>query len=119
MLRITVYDDHSGWRMQLEGKLAGIWAKQAADTWHAAQTAGKPVEIDLTGVTVVDAAGVELLKAMKQSGARFQARGVEMKALVGEMNSAPNESTRCWVRHLFGAFVLGICIAALRAKFRL
>ena len=101
MLRITVHDDDSRWRMQLEGKLAGVWAQQAADAWRAAKTAGKPVEIDLTGVTVVDAAGVELLNEMKQSGAHFHAKGVEMKALVGEMNARPNASTRCWVRHLF------------------
>src|SRR5579863_5584288 len=107
MLRITVHDDEAGWRMQLEGKLAGAWVKQAADAWQAAKTSGRTVEIDLTGVTVVDAAGVELLQSMKQAGAHFQAKGVEMKALVGEMAG----SAECkWVRHLFGAVLLAAVI---------
>ena len=102
MLRITVHDDADGWRMQLEGKLAAAWAKQAGDTWRSARPAGKPVEIDLTGVTVVDEAGLELLRAMKQSGARFRARGVEMEAVLCDVANAPSRQSMCgWVRHLF------------------
>ena len=108
MLRITVHDDAAGWRMQLEGKLAAEWARQAAETWHA-RPAARQVEVDLTGVTVVDEAGVELLQVMKQSGARFRAKGVEMQALVGQMASAsPGESKCAWVRHLFGILVLAL-----------
>jgi outer membrane protein len=114
MLRITLHDDDACWRMQLEGKLAGAWVRQAGETWRSAQPAGKPVEIDLTGVTAVDEAGVELLKAMKQAGARFRARGIEMKALVGEMTSSSSGQPSCaWVRHLFGILVLALGAGAL------
>ena len=114
MLRITLHDDDACWRMQLEGKLAAAWARQAGDTWRAARPAGRPVEIDLTGVTVVDEAGVELLKAMKQSGARFRARGVEMQALLGQMAGAPSAESPCaWVRHVFGILVLALGAGAL------
>jgi outer membrane protein len=117
MLRITVHDDDACWRMQLEGKLAGVWARQAGDTWRSAQPA-KPVEIDLTGVTAVDEAGVELLKAMKQAGARFRAKGVEMQALVGEVAKPSGQSGCAWVRHLFGALVLvlGVGVLSLHAQ---
>ncbi len=118
MLRITVHDDAAGWRMQLEGKLAATWVQQAAETWRV-RPAGTPVEVDLTGVTVVDEAGVELLQAMKQAGARFRAKGVEMQALVGQMASAsPGESKCAWVRHLFGVLVLvlGAGTLSLRAQ---
>lgn len=114
MLRITVHASEAVWRMQLEGKLAGAWAKQAADTWRSAQPSGSPVEIDLTGVTVVDEAGLELLKAMKQSGAHFHAKGVEMKAMVGEMASAPSCESVCgWVRHLLAILILVIAFGPL------
>ena len=114
MLRITVHDDDACWRMQLEGKLAGVWAQQAGETWRSAQAAGKALEIDLTGVTAVDEAGVELLKAMKQAGARFRAKGVEMKALVGEMTSPSSGQSPCaWVRHLFGILLLAVGLGSL------
>ncbi len=118
MLRITVHDDESGFRMQMEGKLAAAWVTQAADAWSAAQDAGKPVEIDLTGVTAVDEAGVNLLKSMKQAGASFRAKGVEMKALLGEMIGETPGGRRCdsacgWVRHLFPVLLLAATFGSL------
>ena len=110
MLRITVDDGQARWRIRLEGKLAAAWVKQAADTWHAAQTAGRLVEVDLTGVTVVDEAGLELLRAMKQSGAQFRAKGVEMEALVGEVAKESGKSSCGWVRHLFAVFFLAVVV---------
>jgi outer membrane protein TolC len=82
MLRITIHDQGGKRRMQLEGKLAGAWVKEADDAWRCATTAGSALEIDLTGITWVDCAGEQLIAQMKHSGARFIARGVVIKALV-------------------------------------
>jgi len=102
MLRITVHDEESRWRMQLEGKLAGAWARQAAETWRSANPAGKPVEIDLTGVTVIDDCGLNLLREMKKSGAHLHTRGVKMSAVIGEVDGPSSGTSPCgWVRHLF------------------
>ena len=45
----------------------------------------KQIEVDMREVTVVDAAGRELLAAMHQAGSRVVAEGVEMTALVDEV----------------------------------
>ncbi|HUA60446.1 MAG TPA: TolC family protein [Verrucomicrobiae bacterium] len=118
MLRITVDDDQPRWRMRLEGKLAAAWVTQAADAWRTARTAGRVVEVDLTGVTVVDAEGLELLRAMKESGAQLRAKGVEMEALVGEMSKDPCKSSCGWVRHLFAILLLAMLagVASLPAQ---
>ena len=108
MLRITIHDGDT-WRMQLEGKLAGVWVKEAGETWRSARPVGKPVEIDLTGVTMVDESGVELLQAMKASGAHLRASGVEKQALLRNLTSG--ESGCGWVRHLVGMLVLVIVLA--------
>ena len=102
MLRITIHDEGALWWMQLEGKLAGASVQHAGEAWRSARIEGKPVEIDLTAVTMVDEAGLELLKAMKQSGARLRTKGVEMNALVGQIGSGSSGKPACgWVRHLF------------------
>ena len=84
MLRITVQDNDQMWRMQIEGKLAGVWVTEAEAVWNSAP-ASKVREIDLKGVTCVDGAGEALLKAMSQSGARLIAAGVRMSSLVEEI----------------------------------
>ena len=95
MLRITVHQDQASWRLQLEGKLAGPWVDEAAATWRSAALDGRALEVDLTGVTSVDGEGWALLRALHRAGARFIAKGVEMNALVREMNGRQS-CTRGW-----------------------
>ena len=86
MLRITVHQDQRSWRLQLEGKLAAAWADEAAATWRSATLDKRALEVDVTGVTSVDGEGWALLRALHRAGARFIAKGVEMNALVREIN---------------------------------
>jgi outer membrane protein len=101
VLRITVHQDPTSWRLQLEGKLVGAWAAEAETTWRSATLDGRALEVDLTGVTSVDGEGWALLRALCRAGAHFIAKGVEMNALVREINGK-HSCTRSWrrVRHL-------------------
>lgn len=90
MLRITVHEDSTIWRLSLSGKLAGPWVEETANVWRSAPRAAKQTEIDLKEVTGVDNAGRFLLAAMHRAGARLLAGGVANAALVTEIARGRN-----------------------------
>jgi hypothetical protein len=85
MLRITLQEDGTLWRLHLAGRLAGAWVAETENTWRTALVSGRRVEIDIKEVTGLDEAGRRLLRTMNQEGARLIAKGVAMKALVEEI----------------------------------
>jgi hypothetical protein len=89
MLRITIQEEDTLWRLHLAGKLAGAWVAEAEDAWRSAPLSGKPVEVDMREVTWIDRAGRFLLQAMNQAGARIVAKGLVMEALVEEITGKP------------------------------
>ena len=89
MLRITVQEDDSLWRLHLAGKLAGAWVAETENTWRSAPISGRRLEIDMREVTWIDEAGRRLLQAMNRAGARLIAKGVAMEALVEEITEKP------------------------------
>ena len=89
MLRITVQEDGSLWRLHLAGRLAGAWVAETENTWRSAPVFGRRLEIDMREVTWIDDAGRRLLQAMNQAGARLIAKGVAMEALVEEITAQP------------------------------
>ena len=89
MLRITVQEDATLWRLHLSGKLAGAWVAETEDTWREAPVSGRRVEVDLRELTWIDEAGRRLLQAMNQAGARFIAKGVAVEALIEEITGKP------------------------------
>jgi hypothetical protein len=89
MLRITLQEDGTLWRLHLAGRLAGAWVAETENTWRSALVSGRPVEIDMTDVTGIDEAGLSLLRAMNREGARLIAKGVAMEALVEEITGVP------------------------------
>ena len=94
MLRITVQEDGTLWRLHLAGRLAGAWVAETENTWRSAPVSGRPIEIDISEVTGIDEAGRCLLQAMNQAGARFIAKGVAMEALVEEITGKPVRRTQ-------------------------
>jgi hypothetical protein len=94
MLRVTVQENDTLWRLQLSGRLAGAWVAETENTWRSAPVSGRQVEIDMREVTWIDEAGLRLLQAMNEAGARFIAKGVAMKALVEEITGKPVRRTR-------------------------
>jgi hypothetical protein len=89
MLRITVQEDPTLWRLHLSGRLAGAWVAETENAWRSAPVSGKQVEVDLREVMCIDEAGRRLLLAMSQAGARFIAKGVAIEALVEEITGKP------------------------------
>jgi ABC-type transporter Mla MlaB component len=85
MLRITVQETSTIWRLDLSGKLAGPWVAETANIWRLAPRSGKQIEVDLKQVTGVDAAGRVLLTEMHRAGARLVAAGVANSALIAEI----------------------------------
>ena len=94
MLRITVEEDGTLWRLHLSGRLAGAWVAETENTWRSAPVSGGPVEIDMREVTGIDEAGRCLLQAMNQAGARFIAKGVATEALIKEITRKPARRRR-------------------------
>jgi hypothetical protein len=96
MLRITVQEDGTLWRLHLSGRLADAWVAETENTWRSAPVSGRRFEVDLSDVTGIDEAGRRLLRAMNQAGACFFAKGVAMEALVEEITgaSAPERRRR-------------------------
>jgi len=86
MLRITVHEESTVWRLSLSGKLAGPWVAETENVWRAMPRASAQIEIDLKEVTGVDTAGRMLLAAMHRAGAQFVTGGVANSALVSEIS---------------------------------
>jgi hypothetical protein len=97
MLRITIHDAPGSLTFQLEGRLAGPWVREAEDCWQRARTSQrKPVRrVDLTGVTLIDAAGKALLAAAHAQGAELVASGCWMRAIVAEITNTPISDCGC------------------------
>jgi anti-anti-sigma regulatory factor len=76
MLKITLHDTASEFRLKLEGRLAGPWVGELEQCWQTASstTEGRKTVVDLADVDFVDQAGEAVLTRMHE-------RGVE---LVGE-----------------------------------
>ena len=94
MLRITVQEDGTLWRLLLAGRLEGAWVAETENTWRSAPVSGKRVEVDMREVTWIDQAGLRLLEEMNHAGAHFIAKGVATKALVEELTGKPARRRR-------------------------
>jgi anti-anti-sigma regulatory factor len=69
VLRITRDDERStGVTLKLEGRLIEPWASLLEQECAAAESSGREVRVDLSGVTIVEKAGVEALQRLHRSG---------------------------------------------------
>ena len=87
MLKITTQSDPDRVRLKLDGKLAGPWVEELARTWEAT-TGGserRPIVVNLSEVTFIDADGKRLLARMFQQGADFEAGGCMTRCVVEEI----------------------------------
>jgi hypothetical protein len=95
MLRIT-HDDTTGKQgWTLCGRLSGPWVGELRSAWERlGGRSNKTNVVDLTGVISIDEQGEALLRAMKADGARFIARGVDMKHILAHLRSKARPSLR-------------------------
>ena len=91
MLRITIHKDGKICRLELAGKLEGLWVAETEKAWRASLGPDQKAEIDLRQLTSVDNAGRDLLAAFHRSGACLIAEGVWMTTLIGDLTSQPCE----------------------------
>ena len=87
MLKITTLNDPDRIRLKLDGKLAGLWVEELARTWEST-TGGserRPIVVNLSEVTFIDADGKQLLARMFQQGAEFEAGGCMTRCVVEEI----------------------------------
>jgi len=97
MFRITIHEDPGSVTFRLEGKLAGPWVPEAEDCWRRTRVRQrKPVlRFDLTGVTLIDAAGKVFLTAAHAQGVELVASGCLMRAIVAEITHTPISDGGC------------------------
>jgi outer membrane protein len=119
MLRITMHDEATAFRIEFEGRLVGAWAAEAEQAWQRTDTAGRRLDVDLRQVISIDEVGWRLLKAMKASGATFVTEGVGMKHLIEEMTSGSSPARshgRCRLLAVLLVAVLGASTGVARAQ---
>ena len=70
---IYQHDSADTFRFVLKGELAKVEVQQLQCAWETAESIlnGKDLIIEISGVTKVDSAGVELLTRMRESGAQI------------------------------------------------
>ncbi|MCI0459586.1 MAG: hypothetical protein L0Z62_21770 [Gemmataceae bacterium] len=97
MLRITIHDNPGSLTFQLEGRLAGPWVGEAKECWQRIMASQRKhgLRFDLTGVTLIDAAGKAFLAAAHAQGAELVASGCLMRAIVAELTGAPLSDCGC------------------------
>jgi|GEM_PF-2113512 len=88
MLRITVHENGTCFRLELAGRLEGPWVLETANAWRSSQRSCSQIEVDMRQLTGVDDGGRELLLAMHLAGARLVVEGVWMKALIEEITGS-------------------------------
>jgi hypothetical protein len=95
MLRITTNNCPQALTLRLEGRLEGPWVAVLAQCWSGAllNLNGRPLRIDLNGVTFVDADGKARLTEMYAQGAEFLAGDIETKAIVAEIQTRRANAT--------------------------
>ncbi len=87
MLRVTVKREDSVESWELEGKLAGEWAKELERCWQHSPSKGpeRLRRVHLKAVSYIDADGKRLLSEMYREGAEIKACGCMTRAIVEEI----------------------------------
>ena len=87
MLKITIHNSTNAATLNLEGRLAGPWVDELERSWRAVKddSPDKPVIVDLSDVSFVDAEGRKLLSSIYEQGARLRTFGCMAKGVVDEI----------------------------------
>jgi hypothetical protein len=87
MLRVTVKQEGAVESWELEGKLAGEWAKELERCWRHSPSKGPETlrRVHLKAVSYIDADGKRLISEMYREGAEIKACGCMTRAIVEEI----------------------------------
>src|SRR5580704_1910758 len=98
MLRITTEKKRGRTVLSVEGRLAGAWVGTLEQCWRE-RTPGEKFNVDLCGVSFIDAAGKVLLKEIHQQGGKLIAEGCLNEAIVEEIEGRDRTGKGgCWSR---------------------
>jgi outer membrane protein len=98
MLRITIDKKRGKTVLSVEGRLAGPWVGTLEQCWRE-RAAGEKFNVDLCGVSFIDAAGKVLLKEIHQQGGKLIAEGCLNQAIVEEIEGRDRTGKgNCWGR---------------------
>lgn len=100
MLKITHDEAAYEQRWTLCGQLSGPWVAELRAAWERCRFQGRKNVVDLSDVTSIDEDGENLLRTMKKNGARFVARGVDMKHILTHLKSKTKPTLRKSLAHL-------------------
>jgi hypothetical protein len=69
MLKMTIHDAAGQRRLELEGRLAGVWVSELERCWRTAKAShpNQTLAVDLISVTFTDQAGRYLLQSREES----------------------------------------------------
>jgi anti-anti-sigma regulatory factor len=87
LIRISQIGNGSKGHLLVEGTLSDGWVDALEASWLEVQSQinGKPLYIDLSGVTYVDDKGRELLARIIRGGAELGTAGIMIRTLVEEI----------------------------------
>jgi hypothetical protein len=100
MLKINCDDKAPEARWTLCGQLAGPWVTQLRSMWEQCRLGHPSHVVDLSDVTSIDERGEGLLRTMESDGAKFVARGVDMRHILSHLRSTTKPSLRRSLAHL-------------------
>jgi ABC-type transporter Mla MlaB component len=101
-MQMFQHDSATMFRFVLRGELAGDEVQELEHAWTTALSIleTKELVVDVSGITNADAAGVELLSRMRETGARLNAtlppESVEFVRSMGIPVAAPVRSSSTW-----------------------
>ena len=87
MLKITLQDSAHEFRLNLEGRLSGLWVRELEQCWQTATstTQGRKTVLDLREVDFVDPEGEALLSIMHRQGVELLAVTPLIRAVLDEV----------------------------------
>jgi hypothetical protein len=88
MLKITIHDSASEFRIRLEGRLSGPWVGELRQCWRtaASTTGGRTTVLDLREVDFVCPDGQQLVSEMHREGVRLMATTPLIQAMIEEIS---------------------------------
>ena len=96
VLRITNRPMTDSLTVKLEGTLRGPWVDELQQAWSAAtdKSPGKPMTVDLAGVSFIDSRGRELLLQMQREGAVLDGASLFLRHVLDGKAGEPRNSKK-------------------------
>ncbi len=101
MQKVTILENPVEQRFVVDGKLTQPWVSELESAWERERDArrGRRCVVDLSGTTLIDRSGRQLLTTMCGEGVRFIAKGVYVKHLIKQLRRNGAKQAPCLSQH--------------------